>query len=173
MHVGVGSRNPVKVEAVATVLERTVGGTAAPVDVDSGVPEQPRGRPETVAGARNRARRALAAGEYDLGVGLEGGVDRPGDPPGTYLIMWAAATDGDRIEYGGGPALRLPESIAAEIEAGAELGPVLDERLGTEGIAEDRGAAGVLSGGAIDRTSALAHAVAGALGPFVAPEYDR
>ncbi|WP_336034761.1 inosine/xanthosine triphosphatase [Halobacterium yunchengense] len=166
MRVAVGSGNPVKRDAVAAALP---DATVEPVPVESGVPEQPWGDDETVEGARNRAERALAAGAYDLGVGLEGGV-APG-PTGLFLVMWAAATDGDRWEVGAGPRMRLPDRVADRLRDGAELGPVMDDLLDTSGVAENRGAAGVLTGGVTDRTEALRTAVAGALGPFLTDYY--
>lgn len=182
--VVVGSANPVKVAATERVVAggeaaRVGGGDVAveSVSVDSGVSEQPRGRAETLAGAENRARRALATadgtaeGAADYGVGIEGGVADPEGAPGLWLVMWAAVTDGDRLERGGGPSLRLPEDVATRVRAGEELGPVLDDRLGTDGLKTDAGAAGVFTGGAIDRESALVHAVAGAFGPFVTDRY--
>ncbi len=162
--------------------------TVERVAVESGVSEQPWGDDETVAGARNRAQRALDVrktttsssaarqnasrsedDDHDLGVGLEGGVaERAGD---LYLIMWAAATDGDRIEIGAGPRLRLPDDVADRLHDGAELGPVMDDLLDTSGVAENQGAAGVLTAGMTDRTEALRTAVAGAVGPFVTEHY--
>ncbi|ELZ20191.1 hypothetical protein C475_20497 [Halosimplex carlsbadense 2-9-1] len=172
--VVVGSENPVKVGATERVVADLFEDRAevVAVAVDPGVPEQPRGRAETVAGAENRAARALGADpEAAYGVGIEGGVADLADRPGLYLIMWAAVTDGDALERGGGPALRLPDDIAERVRSGEELGPVLDDRLDTEGLRERAGAAGVLTGGAIDRESALAHAVAGAFGPFATDLY--
>jgi inosine/xanthosine triphosphatase len=166
VHVAVGSGNPVKRDAVQRALP---AATVEAIPVDSGVSEQPWGDDETVEGARNRARRALGP-DYDLGVGLEGGVAaRDG---GLFLVMWAAATDGDRTEVGGGPRLRLPEDVAGRLHDGAELGPVMDDLLDTSGVAENRGAAGVLTGGTTDRTEALRTAVAGALGPFVTEHFE-
>jgi inosine/xanthosine triphosphatase len=160
MRVAVGSGNPVKRDAVATVVD----GDVSAVPVDSGVPEQPRGHAETVRGAETRARRALAAGPYDLGVGLEGGVAEFDGTAGLFLVMWAAATDGERTGLGGGPSLRLPTTVAARVRDGEELGPVMDDREGRRGVAREEGAAGVLTDGRLDRTSALAAAAAGALG---------
>ncbi|WP_121742194.1 DUF84 family protein [Natronorubrum halophilum] len=171
MNVAVGSTNPVKVDAVEQTLERFRPSVTA-VAVDSGVPEQPWSIEETATGAENRARRALAASDGEYGVGLEGGVARLDGVPGVSLIMWAAATDGDRMERGGGPTLRLPDDVARRLENGAELGPVMDDRLGTDGIAEADGAAGVLTAGLTDRTKALGEAVACAFGPFVADDRD-
>jgi inosine/xanthosine triphosphatase len=166
MRVAVGSGNPVKRDAVAAALP---DATVESVSVASGVPEQPWGDDETIEGARNRAERALDAGEYNLGVGLEGGVAvRNGD---LFLVMWAAASDGERIEIGGGPRMRLPDDVAARLRDGAELGPVMDDLLDTSGVAENQGAAGVLTGGITNRTEALRTAVAGALGPFVTDYY--
>jgi inosine/xanthosine triphosphatase len=172
MDVAVGSQNPVKKAATERAFDGLRTVTVETVAVDSGVSEQPWGRDETITGAENRARRALDATDASLGIGIEGGVTELDARPGLFLIMWAAVTDGERVTRGGGPAMRLPEHIAGRLEDGAELGPVLDDLLHTSGVAKDRGAAGVLTGGSIDREAALAHAVAGALGPFVTDHYE-
>ena len=190
LRVGVGSGNPVKRRAVELAL-----GSAADLDlpgeptgvaiesvaVDSGVSEQPTGHAETIAGAENRATAVLESGrpksdsdataDYDLGVGVEGGVARFDGADGLFLIMWAAVADGDRVGRGAGPSLALPSATAARVEDGAELGPVMDDLLDTEGVARRGGAAGALTNGRVDRAEALAAAVSGALGPFVSDRY--
>jgi inosine/xanthosine triphosphatase len=172
MRLAVGSGNPVKRRAVEQAIEGTLDdATVEAVSVDSGVSEQPRGRGETVEGAKNRARNALAAGAYDLGVGLEGGVAEVPETEGLFLIMWAAVTDGDRVGLGAGPSFRLPASIGDRVAAGEELGPVMDDVLGEDDVAEKQGAAGALSGGVVDRDDALAAGVAAAMGPFVTDRY--
>lgn len=166
----VGSQNPVKAAAVETALER-YQLTVSAVAVDSGVSEQPSSVEETITGAKTRAKRALAAESGDYGVGLEGGVARfDGE---LYLIMWAAVTDGDKMNCGSGPSLQLPSVVSNRLEAGRELGPVVDDLLGTKDIARAGGAAGAFTDGLIDREQALAGAVACAFGPFVTSEYDR
>lgn len=180
MRVAVGSTNPVKREAVRMTIESEAdefgdGAVVEPVDVESGVAEQPTGHAETRTGAENRAERAYAMGEYDLGVGIEGGVATFPDRNGRnepFLVMWAAAADGERLGVASGPSIALPASIADRIDAGEELGPVMDEALGTSDVAKKQGAAGVFTGGRIDRAEALSQAVAGALGPFVCPLYE-
>lgn len=170
MRVGVGSRNPVKLaaaEGAFAAVDRQA--TVEAVAVDSGVADQPVGDDETVRGAINRAERAREG--YDLGIGIEGGVAE--GPDGWYLIMWAAATDGDEPSLGSGPRLRLPDRIADRVRAGEELGPVMDDVVGESGVKRDQGAVGVLTGGIIDREAALSAAVAGALGPFVTAHYGR
>jgi inosine/xanthosine triphosphatase len=173
--VGVGSGNPVKRDATAAAFDRV--GLAARVEavpVPSGVPEQPWGRAETLRGASNRASAVLAAdeGEYDLGVGVEGGVAPVAGTDGLFLVMWAVVTDGETTGRGAGPSLELPTAVAARLRGGAELGPVMDDQLGEEGVARGRGAAGALTAGALDREGALAAAVTGALGPFLSDQYD-
>lgn len=166
MHVAVGSTNPVKITAVEQTLERFHPSvTAHPVD--SGVTEQPQSIEETVTGAENRARRALETAGGDYGVGLEGGVARIDGIDGLSLIMWAAVTDGKRLEHGGGPTLTLPDDVTRRLEAGEELGPIMNDRHDTDDIAEDEGAAGVLTAGLTNRSQALGEALACAFGPFV------
>jgi inosine/xanthosine triphosphatase len=172
MRVGVGSTNPVKAAATESALDAFPEAEVESVAVESGVSEQPFGEAETVEGAENRARNVLAAGEYDLGVGLEGGVAEIESAGGLFLVMWAAATDGERIGRGAGPRLRLPTSIASRVREGEELGPVMDDVLDMENVAEKQGAAGALTAHAIDREGALRQAVAGALGPFVTELYE-
>jgi len=170
MDVAVGSTNPVKRAATRTALDAAgVDAAVTAVAVDSGVSEQPRGVTETARGARNRA--VAAVDGADLGVGIEGGVDDDSPIDGLALIMSAAVTDGDRVELAAGPRIRLPEDIAERVRAGAELGPVMDDVVGFEGVKRREGAAGVLTGGATDRETALATAVAGAVGPFLTEHY--
>lgn len=170
MQVGVGSRNPVKLAATERALAAAgIEADVAAMDADSGVGDQPIGDAETIRGAKGRARQALPG--TDLGIGIEGGVaDRPS---GCYLIMWAAATDGDAMALGCGPRLRLPAGIADRVRSGEELGPVMDDVVGEADVKRNQGAAGVLTGGIIDREQALLQAVAGALGPFVADVYSE
>jgi len=184
MRVGVGSGNPVKRRAVERVLESSRGvelveeldgdpTTVAveSVPVPSGVGEQPAGHAETVAGAENRAEAVLVAGDYDLAVGIEGGVAEFDGADGLFLVMWAVVSDGSRAGRGAGPSLELPADVAARIDHGAELGPVMDDLLDTTGVARRGGAAGALTAGRVDRADALSTAVAGALGPFVSELY--
>lgn len=171
MRVAVGSQNPVKVAATERALGDRFDATVEPVAVDPGVSEQPSGIEETITGAETRARRAHMSTDAEFGVGIEGGVAEFEGTPGLFLVMWAAVTDGDRLERGAGPALRLPDTVAERVRNGDELGPVMDDLLDMEGVKHKMGAAGVLTDGSIDRESALAHAVAGALGPFVTDLY--
>lgn len=86
IRVAVGTKNPCKISAVkACFIDHFPPSTHEivifPKDVPSGVPDQPFGDEETKLGAMNRARAAYAlteeedGGDFDFGVGLEGGID--------------------------------------------------------------------------------------------------
>nr|WP_231512919.1 inosine/xanthosine triphosphatase [Haloferax mediterranei] len=144
MNIAVGSGNPVKRRAVERACP---DASVAAVAVDSGVSEQPTGHDETIEGAVNRAHQALEEGDYDLGIGIEGGVatfsaGTDGREDDIYLVMWAAVTDGERVGRAAGPSLLLPGGIADRIRAGEELGPVMDDVLGTNDIAKNEGCGG-------------------------------
>jgi non-canonical (house-cleaning) NTP pyrophosphatase len=87
------------------------------------------------------------------------------------LVMWAAVTDGERLARGAGPTLPLPDRIAVRIRAGEELGPVMDDVLGTDDVAKKQGAAGAFTAGRLTRTDALETAVAAAAAPFLSDHY--
>jgi inosine/xanthosine triphosphatase len=167
--VAVGSENPVKMGAVRAVL-----GWAAPAvlitsqRVASGVPDQPFGDDETIAGARTRARRARDLVDADLGVGLEGGVvDGPG---GMRTCAWCVVVHRDGREgVGGSLAMPLPEEVAAMIRAGEELGHAMDRFVATRGTKHGKGAVGILTAGRIDRQGAYEVLVTYALAPFLTP----
>jgi inosine/xanthosine triphosphatase len=168
MRVAVGSGNPVKRDATTRAI---ADATVVAEPVPSGVSEQPVGHGETRTGAENRARAALRAGDYDVGVGIEGGVatfDGASDP---FLVMWAAVTDGERSGCGTGPSLRLPPAIADRVDDGEELGPVMDDVLGTTDVAKKAGAAGAFTDGRMTRTDALESAVTSAMAPFLSDLY--
>ena len=172
MRIGVGSGNPVKRDATTRVFP---DATVVAEPVPSGVSEQPIGHAETRTGALNRAEAVLDADdEYDLGVGIEGGVvdvDDGSATAGLHLVMWGAFSDGERHGVGGGPSLPVPPSIATRVRDGEELGPVMDDVLGESDVAKKQGAAGAFTGGEMTRTDALAAAVTAAASPFLSDLY--
>ncbi len=167
--VVVGSRNPVKVNAVRAVLDRcTADVVVHGIAVPSGVPDQPWGDAETRAGALARARAALAAdGDADLGVGLEGGAVRE-DDGAVRTCAWAAIVDREGItSTGGSLAMPLPPRVAALLDAGMELGHAMDEVAQATNIKQGRGAVGVLTGGLLTRQQAYEPLVTYALARWI------
>ena len=74
--ISVGSKNPVKVNAVANVVKRIwPDAEVIGVDVPSGISEQPRTDEEAISGAENRAIAAMKQANVDLSRGAESGKD--------------------------------------------------------------------------------------------------
>lgn len=167
--VAVGSGNPVKLAAAAAVVAAYFPEAAvAPQVVASGVPDQPFGDAETIAGARERARRAREAADADLGVGLEGGV--VDGPDGMRTCAWCVVVHRDGREgVGGSLAMPLPDGVAVMIRAGEELGYAMDRFANERGTKHGKGAVGILTAGRIDRQGAYEVLVTYALAPFVTP----
>lgn len=170
MKIAVGSTNPVKVKAVQVTAVRIWPDVhIEAVAVHSGISDMPMNDTETVAGAVNRARAAREQSKADLGVGLEGGVHP--EASGLSLTGWVAIVDGNgRQSIAGAARLPLPNHIAHRIQAGEELGQIMDDILGESNSKQKGGAVGALTAGLVPRGQAFAMAVAYALSPFIAPE---
>jgi inosine/xanthosine triphosphatase len=169
----VGSTNPVKAAAVRAVIERVWRSCLVRAEAAaSGVPAQPFGDDETQRGARTRAHAALAANpDADLAIGLEGGVVVAANGS-MRTCAWAVAVGRDGTEgVGGSLAMPLPESVAARLRAGEELGHAMDAVANTVGTKHGRGAVGILTAGLIDRQRAYEPLVTYALAPWLAADY--
>lgn len=167
--VAVGSGNPVKVAAAAAVIRAYFPeAQVEPQVVQSGVPDQPVGDAQTIAGARERARRARDVADADLGVGLEGGV--VDGPDGMRTCAWCVVVHRDGREgVGGSLAMPLPDGVAQLIRAGEELGYAMDRFANERGTKHGKGAVGILTAGKIDRQAAYEVLVTYAMAPFVTP----
>lgn len=169
MIVVVGSQNPVKIAAARAGFGDLLGaaefvGAAA----ESGVAEQPVGDEETIQGASNRARAALAAvPEAAMAVGLEGGVVEIDGA--LYCCAWCAVLERatGRLGLASTGRCQLPPPVAQLIRAGMELGNADDLVFGRENSKQGEGAVGLLTRGRIDRTAFYAPAVTMALARFL------
>ena len=168
--VAVGSMNPVKLGAVRAVLRQLAPSVQVDgVAVASGVPDQPLGDAQTIAGATSRAHAARAALDADLGVGIEGGVVET--PTGMRTCAWAVvATRDGAAHVGGSLSMPLPDAVAALIRDGMELGHAIDRLLGTENIKHGAGAVGILTEGLVSRQQAYEAIIAYALAPVLGGE---
>jgi inosine/xanthosine triphosphatase len=166
----VASISPAKVDAVRRAVER-IGAlepafskaTLRTLDVTGIAPAMPMTDRETLDGARLRAQTACRdLTPPFLTVGLEGGLS---SDPMVTLTSWAAATDGTRWGYGAGGRIVLPEAVLQQVQAGRELGDVIDEMAG-KGTRSSRGAWGWLTRDLVGRRHALITATLAALAPF-------
>ncbi len=171
MKVAVGSNNPVKIEAVAHVLNRVYHGLEViGLEVLSEVSDQPWGDEETRQGAVNRAQRALAEAEADLGVGLEGGIIET--EYGLMTCAWCAIVNQQGVVgLGGGVNILLPPPVALALKEGRELGTAMDQLTGLTDTKRKMGAVGILTDGLSNRQEAYEHLVKMALVRFLSPQF--
>jgi inosine/xanthosine triphosphatase len=172
MKAAVGSANPVKIAATAAVLRRVYGDgvDVEAAEVESGVPRQPWGDDETLRGALNRAQAVQRTSGATIGVGFEGGLlDVQGH---VFTCAWCAVVRDDGVVgVAGGESVLLPPSVAAEVRAGAELGPAVDALTGLHNTKQGGGAIGALTGGWLDRQTAYEHLLTLALARLLTPAY--
>jgi inosine/xanthosine triphosphatase len=171
MIVAVGSLNPAKIEAARLAFDAVWPGPVDDLrgfDVSSGVAAQPMTDAEAIRGARNRAARAIALGQADYGVGIEGGLEQT---EGSWFNSgWAVVVDRAGRE-GTGSTLRMqvPLALMDLVLAGQELGEACDLVFGRTNANRSEGFVGLMTGNAIHRTGALCDAVIAALTPFLHP----
>lgn len=168
LYVAVGSLNPVKVGATLAVLQRLIPHIRIEgVAVDSGVPDQPWGDEETIAGARTRAEAARRALDADWGVGIEGGVVALPDG-GVRTCAWAVIVNrAGKAGVGGSLSLELPPRVAELVRGGVELGHAMDRVTGEHNVKQGLGAVGILTGGVVTRQGAYETLVAYAMVPLL------
>ncbi|MBI1961164.1 MAG: inosine/xanthosine triphosphatase [Parcubacteria group bacterium] len=113
MKIGVGTKNPAKVDAVKEIIAEydiLKAAEVVPVDVDSGISEQPMTLEETVQGAMNRAKSAHQG--CDLGIGLESGLFKMPMSKSEYMdICVCAIFDGERFHLGTSSAFEYPKKL--------------------------------------------------------------
>lgn len=159
VRIGVGSENPVKVEAVKEAfLEYFDGVEVVPVKVNSF--DQPFDG-EVVEGAHLRAKESLKT--FDFGVGLEGGVVNLHGK--NYLTAFCSIINSKKEGHGGwSPLIEIPEELVKKIkQEKKELGVILDEIHKRSNIKQSEGAFGIWTKGRITRKDSLKMAVLSAI----------
>lgn len=155
MLVAVGSRNPVKIEAVRRVFSDFFGEIEVlGVNVKSRVPRQPLNE-EVLIGAINRAREALDKTSADYGVGIEAGFFRRELVSSGYMdFQWCAILDREGfLTLGCGPGFEVPRRILDRVlSERSEFGDVMGSIVGVEDLGEKEGAIYHLTKGRLDRT---------------------
>lgn len=168
MKIIVGSKNPVKVNAVRETISEYPFLERAEVigiEVESGVSDQPKSIQETMQGARNRALNSFK--DCDLSVGHESGlIEIPGTKTGFMNIDFCAIYDGKDFHVGSAPLFEYPiEVMKLVLEQGLDIsqafhkaGLTEEEKLGAT-----VGAIGILTKGRLNRTDYTKHATRMAL----------
>ncbi|QYJ74545.1 inosine/xanthosine triphosphatase [Shewanella sp. FJAT-52076] len=171
----VGSKNPIKVAAAKGAIEALYPQAEVEchgVSVPSGVPDQPMNTADTRLGAINRAKACHELGNAHFYIAMEGGVDELEDGPATFAYV-AIVTDSGEMSVGRSSQLPLPRQIYAALQAGEELGHVMDRMFNTVNIKQDVGAIGLLTHNAESRGSSYRQALILAMAPLLYPELYR
>lgn len=162
MRIAIGTTNPSKISAVEDAFKTFFPDTELefiPVSVESGISDQPMSDDETSKGALNRAHGALQATQNaDYGVGIEGGLQQVSD---YWMVGNIAAVAKNTGVTGVGASARVlvPEKIMAQVHSGAELNDAVHQVTDLKDNGKKGGVLGLLSKGAVTRSSACHDAV--------------
>lgn len=166
--VVIASANPVKINAALGGLQQMFPQmelVERPVEVPSGVADQPMSDEETLRGAKNRVTNASAAcPEADFWIGIEGGVENLDG--GLVAFAWVVVRSGDRVGKARSGAFFLPPAVQELINGGVELGTADDIVFGRTNSKQAGGAIGLLTDNVVDRRQLYEQAVVLALVPF-------
>jgi inosine/xanthosine triphosphatase len=165
--VRVGSANAAKLEAVRRGLAPFFARVdVAGAEVASGIDSQPLGFAEIVAGARNRARAALATGACDLAAGIEDGLIEVAEVPSGWInVGCCALLQGESEALGFTAGFEYPPGCVAQATASPRtpIGDAFDASFRAPAGFRDPGTGagniGRLSGGALTRADYGAQAV--------------
>jgi inosine/xanthosine triphosphatase len=172
MHIAIGSKNPVKIEAAKQAFEAVwpeVAWVATGIDIASRVAAQPMSSDETILGATNRAMGALRATGADYGVGIEGGIQQIGEQ--YFTSGWVVVVDKHGTKGIGSTVMAIvPETMMQHIGRGMELGDVCDLVFQGTNTKHGDGHFGLMTKNVVTRTSGYKDGVAMALARFVHPQ---
>lgn len=173
MIIAVASTNPAKVKAVEEAVKAWENVRILPGEVKSGVSEQPFSDEETKRGAVNRASAVLKANpEAELGIGLEGGITEIDGE--LWNTVWCCVTDKKENTFcTNGLRFKLPSSIAKELRAGKELGPIMDNLAKQENTKKKQGMIGVVTENFMTRPDAYAPIVKLAIGLWSGRNWEK
>jgi inosine/xanthosine triphosphatase len=137
-----------------------------PIDVPSGVSEQPASDEESRQGASNRVRNAQQARpDADFWVGMEGGLEWVAGEP--LASAWMVISDAaGRLGRARTPTLPLPPAVRELLLQGLELGEANDRVFATLNSKQAGGAFGLLTRGLMTRESVYTQTLILALLPF-------
>jgi len=124
-NIFLGTTSQAKLDIVKSLLGENYN--VIPVNVDSGITDQPLDEDTTIRGAINRAKRAIKPDQvYEFSVGLEGGLVKINRL--YYLVCVVALIDHfGNIYLGISNKLPLPKEVSNEIENGKQFGEAIRE----------------------------------------------
>jgi inosine/xanthosine triphosphatase len=170
MKILVGSKNPVKIEAVKEAFSKYFDKiNVVGIEVSADVPAQPI-NDQTFDGAQNRALTLQAVSnaknlDADFFVGIEGGIQKNFDRWFAFGCMCIIDKKGN-TSFGTSPHFELPENVIQQLLKGIELGNVMDKIMNTKNSKQNHGAIGFFTNGAMNRKELYVPGLIAALVPF-------
>lgn len=174
MKILVGSKNPVKIDAVREALSNYFGNIEVTgIEVESGVSIQPVGD-ENFIGAKNRAQNLKMLNDTnkigaDLFVGIEGGIAKEFNRWFAFGCICIVDKSGN-IGFGTSPHFELPILVIEKLLNGVELGIVMDEIQNEENTKQKNGAIGYFTNGVMNRKELYIEGLKVAIIPFLHKE---
>lgn len=156
MKVTVASKNPIKVDAVRETIkdyDLLRKADVVSIEVDSGVPAQPKSLEETIYGAMNRAKNSFNGCDYSFGIEA-GLMTVPWAKTGSMNVTACAIHDGTKYHIGLSSAFEFPPVVTKMIYG---QGLEVDEAFFRGGLTNDpkigssEGAISVLTNGRLNR----------------------
>lgn len=171
--VAVGSKNPVKIEAVRIAFEKVWPNEewlVEGLEVESGVSSQPMSDEETIKGARIRALKILQNVKADFAVGIEGGLHKVENR--WFDTGWIVVIDKNEKE-GVGSTIRahVSDDIMKIVHKGIDLGDACNTVFKRKDTGITNGHYGLITKDLITRTSGYVDGVIIALSSLAHPKF--
>lgn len=171
MKILVGSKNPVKINAVKEAFEKHFGESEViGIEVPSHVPDQPI-NDETFIGAENRASNLFKINSEqklnaDYFVGVEGGIVHQHNRWFAFGGICVINKVG-KTAFGSSPHFELPKVVSDKLLERIELGFVMDEIMKTQNSKCKSGAIGFFTNGIMNRKELYVAGLLVAVVPFL------
>lgn len=168
MKIIVGSKNPVKINAVKKAFSKYFENTEVEgKKIKSGVSDQPMNIEESYRGALNRAEKVMEAYDCDFAVGLEGGLEELSFGTTTCGLIVILGKNGEK-GIGTSARMVLPDSYVSELKKEtSELGDLIARDTGIANFKQKGGMFGFFSKGVVSREDAYYQGVVFALSQIV------
>lgn len=170
MKILVGSKNPVKINAVKEAFGKYFSNIEViGLSVNSNVPDQPI-NDETYAGAENRARELKKINDdqkllADYFVGIEGGIVENYGKWFAFGCMCIINNE-NLLSFGTSAHFELPNKVTNQLLERKELGHVMDEIMQEENTKQKGGAISFFTNGIMSRKDLYIPGLISALVPF-------
>ena len=174
MKILVGSKNPVKIDAVREAFAFYFDSVILQgISVESHVSDQPINE-ETFIGAENRAKELQKINNEkllnaDFFVGIEGGIQELYNKWFAFGCMCIIHKSG-KISFGTSANFELPKLVIQQLLKRKELGHVMDEIMEQENTKQKGGAISFFTNGKMNRKQLYIPGLISALVPFQHPK---